>query len=200
MHLGRAPTESLPFELVAIAASAGGLSALMAVLGHLPSSFPLPLAIVQHLDPTHESLMVEILARRTPLVVKKAEDMDVMIPGQVYVAPPGSHLEVDEGLRIVLTRTEPLHFVRPSADRLFKSAAATCGPVIAVVLTGSGTDGAEGVQAVKAQGGFVIVQDPQSSAFGGMPQAAIDTGAVDRVLPLAEIAKALIDMVGVNAA
>ena len=200
MQLGRAPTESLPFELVALAASAGGLSALMVVLGRLPSSFPLPLAIVQHVDPTHESLMVEILARRTTLVVKKAEDTEVMIPGQVYVAPPGSHFEVSEGLRILLTRTEPLHFVRPSADRLFESAAATCGPVIAVVLTGSGTDGAEGVQAVKARGGFVIVQDPHNSAFGGMPQAAIDTGAVDRVLPLAEIAQALIDVVGVNAA
>lgn len=199
MDPGRAPTELPPFDLVAIAASAGGLSALMAVLSRLPPTFPLPLAIVQHLDPTHESLIVEILSRRTPLMVRRAQDADVMCAGAAYVAPPGSHLEIASGRRIALTRSEPLHFVRPSADRLFASAAAACGPVIAVVLTGSGSDGAQGVLAVKARGGFVIVQDPQSSAFGGMPQAAIDTGVVDRVLPLDEIAQALLDVVGVTA-
>lgn len=200
MHPGRAPTDAAPFELVAIAASAGGLSALMAVLAHLPPTFSRPLAIVQHLDPTHESLLVEILARRTPLSVRRAEEAEVMTPGRVYVAPPGSHFEVMEGLRIALTRTKPLHFVRPSADRLFQSAAATCSPLIAVVLTGSGYDGADGVQAVKASGGFVIAQDPQTSAFAGMPQAAVDTGVVDRVLPLLEIAPMLIDLVRVKAA
>ena len=200
MPRGRAPTDAQRFELVAIAASAGGLSALMAVLAHLPPTFSRPLAIVQHIDPTHESLLVEILGRRTLLPVRQAEDTDVMTPGQVYVAPPGTHFEVMEGLRIALTRSKPLHFVRPSADRLFQSAAATCSPLIAVVLTGSGYDGADGVLAVKASGGFVIVQDPRTSAFAGMPQAALNTGVVDRVLPLIEIAPALIDLVGVEAA
>jgi two-component system chemotaxis response regulator CheB len=200
VHRDRAPIDAPPFDLVAIAASAGGLSALMIVLAHLPATFPLPLAIVQHVAPVRKSLLVEILARHTPLVVRAAAEADVMNPGEVYIAPPGSHLEVTNGLRIALTHSKPLHFVRPSADRLFQSAASACGRLIAVVLTGTGVDGADGVQAVKACGGFVIVQDPRGSAFAGMPQAAIGTGVVDRVLPLARIADELMDLAGVTAA
>ena len=194
MQLGRAATDpALAFDLVAIAASAGGLSALTQLLGGLPATFPLPIAVVQHLDPKHTTLIADILARHTPLRVKQAVEEEDLRPGVVYVAPPGTHLEIVSG-QVRLTSTEPLHFVRPSADRLFASAAMSCARIIGIVLTGSGRDGATGVEAIKARGGFVIVQDPKTSAFSGMPQAAVATGAVDRVLPLAEIAPALIDL------
>ena len=200
MQWGRAPTGSPPaFQLVAIAASAGGLSALTTVLAHLPRAFPLPVAIVQHVDPTHVSLVADILGRRTTLAVKSAEQDDVLRAGVVYVAPPGSHMEIDadDGCRrIQLAHTEPVHFVRPSADRLFESAALSCGPIIGVVLTGSGSDGALGVRAIKNAGGLVIVQNQESSEFFGMPQAAIESGAVDLVLPLRDIADALLELTG----
>ena len=200
MQWSRAPAESPPgFQLVAIAASAGGLSALTTVLARLPRAFPLPVAIVQHVDPTHESLVAHILARRTSLAVKGAEQDDLLTAGYVYVAPPGSHMEIDAAdgcRRIQLAHTEPVHFVRPSADRLFESAARSCGPIIGVVLTGTGHDGALGARAIKSAGGFVIVQNQESSEFFGMPQAAIDLGVADLVLPLDDIADTLLELTG----
>jgi two-component system chemotaxis response regulator CheB len=182
------------FQMVVIAASAGGLSALAAVLASLPADFPLPIAIVQHLDPDRHSLLAEILGRRTQLVVKEAAANDVFTSGIVYVAPPGHHLLVGAGRVAALTLTARVHFVRPSADRLFQSVATHCCPAIAVVLSGTGTDGAAGVTAIKAAGGVTIAQDLATSAFAGMPQAAIDTGAVDFVLPLDDIGPRLIEL------
>jgi two-component system, chemotaxis family, protein-glutamate methylesterase/glutaminase len=177
------------YELAVIAASAGGLAALSTVLGSLPPDFPLPILVVQHLDPRRVSQMAAILGRRTHLPVKEAADHDVLAPGEVYIAPPGVHAELRHG-RIVLTHTAPVHFSRPSADRSFLSAAAQ-GRVIGVVLTGAGMDGAAGVVAIKAAGGVVIAQDAATSAYFGMPRAAIDTGAVEYVLPLLEIGRTL---------
>ena len=112
----------------------------------------------------------------------------VVEPGFAYVAPPNHHLLVDAGGILALSSTELVHFVRPSADLLFESVAGAYGPrAIACVLTGSGSDGAMGVSAVKSRGGTVIVQDPESAEFKGMPEAAVATGAVDFVLPLDEI-------------
>jgi two-component system chemotaxis response regulator CheB len=180
--------------MVAVAASAGGLSALAVLLAALPADFPVPIAIVQHLDPDRHSLLAKILGRRTPLVVKEAATDEVFTRGIVYVAPPGCHLVVGAGRIATLTHTARVHFVRPSADRLFQSVAISCGPAIAVVLTGTGTDGAAGVIAIKAAGGVTIVQNLATSAFVGMPQAAIDTGAVDFVLPLDDIGPRLIEL------
>jgi two-component system, chemotaxis family, protein-glutamate methylesterase/glutaminase len=180
------------FDIVAMAASAGGLNALTQVLSALPKEFPLPILVVQHLDPRHRSLMADILGRRTTLVVQEARHGDRVRKGTVYIAPPDNHLLVDAEGILTLTHTELVHFVRPSADLLFESTAAGYRERgIAVVLSGSGTDGSMGVTAVKKMGGTVIVQDKQSSEFFGMPGAAIGTGNVDFVLPLAEIASAL---------
>jgi two-component system, chemotaxis family, protein-glutamate methylesterase/glutaminase len=185
-------------QLVVFAASAGGIEALATVLASLPPSFPVPIAVVQHVDPNHENLIPEILARRTALVVKHARASDNLLPGTVYVAPRAHHMLIEDGGFVRLTETEPVHFVRPSADRLFESAAVACGAdVVAVVLSGTGSDGASGAMAVKAVGGIVIAQDEASSAFFGMPQAAIATGVVDFVLPLKAIAGKLIDLTGV---
>lgn len=190
------PLTDEAFDIVAIASSAGGLKALDQVLSGLPEDFRAPIVVVQHLDPRHRSLMADILSRHTPLRVKQAEEGDTLSPGMAHIAPPNRHLLVNPDDTLSLTQTELVHFVRPSADLLFESVAATHkGRAIAVVLTGTGSDGSMGVQAIKKMGGTVIAQDQESSEFFGMPNAAIGTGAVDFVLPLQEISSALTTLV-----
>lgn len=175
-----------------MAASAGGLNALAQVLGPLPGDFALPIVVVQHLDRRHRSLMADILGRRTALRVEQARHGDRVRKGTVHIAPPDHHLLVDAHGMITLTQTELVHFVRPSADLLFESTAASFREhAIAVILSGSGSDGAMGITAIKKMGGTVIVQDEHSAQFRGMPGAAMATGYVDFVLPLGEIAPAL---------
>ena len=184
------------FDVVALAASAGGLTALSSVLADLPAGFPAGILVVQHLDPRHRSLMADILSRRTRLEVKQAEDGDRLAGGRVYIAPPNRHLLLNGDGSLSLTQTELVHFVRPSADLLFESVAASYKDrSIAVVLSGSGGDGSMGVKAIKKMGGTVLAQDQRTSEFFGMPGAAIDSGNVDFVLPLEEIAPALVTLV-----
>ena len=184
------------FKIVAIAASAGGLNALSKVLEKLPADFPVPITIVQHLDPSHRSLMSEILGRRTSLQVKQAEEGDVLQPGWVYIAPPDHHLLVNRDGTLSLTQSELIHFVRPSAELLFESMAGSYGEnSIAMVLSGSGSDGEMGVRAVKEKGGTVIAQSEESAEYSGMPLTAIRTRKVDFILALEEIAPALITLV-----
>lgn len=184
------------FDVVALAASAGGLTALSSVLADLPAGFPAGILVVQHLDPRHRSLMADILSRRTHLEVKQAEDGDRLAGGRVYIAPPNRHLLLNGDGSLSLTQTELVHFVRPSADLLFESVAAGYKDrAIAVVLSGSGGDGSMGVKAIKKMGGTVLAQDQRTSEFFGMPGAAIDSGSVDFVLPLEEIAPALVTLV-----
>jgi len=184
------------FDVVAVAASAGGLTALSHILTTLPSEFPAAILVVQHLDPRHRSLMAEILSRRTPLKIQEAKEGDTLNPGTVYIAPPNKHLLVNLDGTLSLSQSELVHFVRPSADLLFESVAAIYKDrAISVVLTGTGSDGAMGVQAIKKMGGTVIAQDEKTSEFFGMPGAAINTGNVDFILPLDEIPSALITLV-----
>ena len=183
------------YDAVALAASAGGLAALTTIVTGLDDSFPTPILVVQHLDRRHRSLMAEMLSRRTSLDVTEALDGDKIEPGSAYVAPPDHHLLVNADGTISLSQTELVHFVRPSADLLFESAAAAFRDrVIAVVLSGTGSDGAMGIRAVKKMGGTTIAQD-ESAQFGGMPRAAIETGDIDFVLPIEEIAPALVSLV-----
>lgn len=184
------------FDVVAIASSAGGLVALTATLSGLPTDLPAAVLVVQHLDPRHRSLMAEILSRLTRLTVKQAEEAESIERGSVYIAPPDRHMLANPDHRLSLTRTELVHFVRPSADLLFESVAATYRErAIALVLTGSGSDGSMGIKAIKKTGGTVIAQDESTSEFFAMPKAAIRTGEVDFVLPLDEIAPTLVSLV-----
>lgn len=184
------------YEVVVMTASAGGVNALGHVMEGLPAHFSVPIVIVQHLEPTHPSLMVDILNRRTALEVVQAKDGQRLEAGKAYLAPPNYHVLVTADHTLALSQSPSVNFVRPSADVLFKSVAQCYGNrAIAVVLTGSGKDGAKGIQAIKQQGGTVIAQDQESSDFFSMPQAAIDTGAVDVVLPLLQIAPTLINLV-----
>jgi two-component system chemotaxis response regulator CheB len=184
------------FDIVAMAASAGGVSALTYLLGELPVDFGAIVVIVQHVDPGRRSLLPQVLARHARLPVVNAEEGMMMAPDHVYLAPPNHHLVIDHDGGLTLTRTELVNFVRPSADLLFESVAVAYGDrAIAVVLTGAGRDGAMGASAIKRRGGIVIAQDEASSEFFGMPSAAIATGAVDFVLPLRQIAPKVVGLV-----
>jgi two-component system chemotaxis response regulator CheB len=184
------------FDVVALAASAGGLHAMSRILELLPADFPAAIVVVQHLDPRHRSLIAEILSRITPLRVKQAEEGEAVTPGTIYIARPDRHLLVNADHTLSLTQTELVHFVRPSADLLFESVAASYKDrAIGVVLSGSGSDATMGVQAIKKMGGTVIAQDRDTSEFFGMPGAAISSGSVDFTLPLKQIAMALVTLV-----
>ncbi len=188
------------FTFVAIGASAGGLAALTRVLSALPADFGAPIAIVQHLDPHYRSLIPQILGRRTRLTVCEVTDGAKARCGYVHIAPPDYHLLVDADSTFSLTQTDLVHFVRPSIDLLFESLARSFRQrALAVILTGSGSDGSTGVRATKAAGGLVVVQDETTAEFRGMPSAALGTDCVDLVLPLEDIAPALTRLVGKRA-
>ena len=181
-----------------MAASVGGLKALSVILGGLPKGFPASIAIVMHLSPDYKSVLAEILAKRTALVVKQAETGDVLCPGCVFVAPPNQHLFVAANRKLKLSSSDAVkvHYARPSAEPLFASVAAVFKKnAIAVVLTGGDGDGSFGVRIIKDEGGTVIAQDKPTSENFSMPETSIKTGEVDFILPLDEIAPKLIELV-----
>ena len=182
------------FDVVAIGASAGGLNALNHVLGVLPRNFPSSILIVQHLAPRHKSWIADLLGRATRLKVKQAEHGEILLPGNVYTAPPDEHLLVGPG-KLQLAHTQLVRFSRPSIDLLFESVAGMYGSrSIGVVLSGSGKDGSEGLRTIKESGGCTIVQKPETAEFRPMPEAAIETGCVDFVLPLEQIGAKLTEL------
>jgi two-component system, chemotaxis family, protein-glutamate methylesterase/glutaminase len=190
------PFPGAVFDVVAMCSSAGGFRAVRDVLSILEPDFPAAIVVVQHLDPRHESVMADLLGRRCRLTVKQAEAGDVLLPGRVLIGPPDHHLLVNGDGTVALTQTASVHFVRPSGDLLFDSVAASYGDrAIAVVLSGTGVDGARGTEEIKRAGGIVIVQDEASAEFFGMPDAAIRTGTPDYVLPLEAIAPMLTKLV-----
>lgn len=182
--------------IVAIASSAGGITALRRVFSGLPLGFSVPVVVVQHLNRRRETLIVDVLGHRTALDMKLAQEGEQAEAGTIYIAPPNYHLLVGAGGMLTLSSSELVHFVRPAADLLFESVADIYGPrCVACVLTGTGSDGAIGASAVKSRGGTVIAEDPELAAFQGMPSAAVASGAVDLVLPLDEIATAICELV-----
>ncbi|MEU3624298.1 chemotaxis protein CheB [Amycolatopsis coloradensis] len=194
--LGPSRFQAAAYEIVAIGSSAGGVKALLAVLGALPADFPVPLVVVQHLDPRHDTILADILDRRSRLRIKLAEAGDVIAPGGVYLAPPDHHLLANPGGKLSLSTVDRVKFVRPSADLLFESVAVVYGPsALACVLTGTGSDGATGAGVVKSRGGTVVAEDPETAEFKGMPQAVAKAVSVDLVLPLDDIADALVGLV-----
>ena len=181
---------SLHYDVIAIGASAGGLNALIDVLRPVVADFP-PVIIVQHLDPMHKSHLAELLARKTGKLVKEAEHGEPILSAHVYVGPPDEHLLVGPG-KIQLVHSQLVHFSRPSIDLLFESIAGMYGSrAIGVVLSGSNRDGATGIRAIREAGGTTVAQDPATAPFRQMPEAAIDTGCVDFVVPVDELGKML---------
>ena len=189
------PHEHDPLAVVALVTSAGGLDALSEVLGALPASLGAAVVVLQHLQPGRPSMLPRILNRRTPLAVVEAEDGARLRPGTVYVAPAGHHLRILADRTLSLTDSPPVHFSRPSADVLLGSLADAGAPVIAVVLTGRGRDGAAGSLRVHRGGGTVLAQDRATSLHFEMPDAAAQAGGVDQTLPLPDIAPRLIQLI-----
>lgn len=183
-------------DLVAIGASLGGPRALAALLRALPRGFSTPIAVVQHIADGFTEGLANWLGQESRLDVREARDHDALRPGLVLLAPTGRHLVVSKGVAR-LSDAPPLDGFRPSVTPLFRSAAEAYGTrACGVILTGMGRDGAEGLKALKRAGGHTIAQDEATSAVYGMPRAAIETGAVDRVLPLEDIARALVELTG----
>jgi two-component system chemotaxis response regulator CheB len=147
--------------------------------------------VVQHLDPRHESQMASLLTKKTNKHVTEANRGERILPGRVYIGPPDEHLLVSRG-RIQLAHSRLVRFSRPSIDMMFGSVAAVYGEkAIGVILSGSNRDGADGVAAIKSAGGITLAQDPATAEYRVMPQAAIDTGCIDFVVPLDQMGATL---------
>jgi len=170
-------------------ASAGGLEALTRMLGEANPESPVAWVVVQHLAPDHKSLFPEILARRTALRVKAAEDGDVLMPGTVYVIPPTTYLRVEGDHLALEHHRRERDSVADSIDVLFRSlAAAMSSRCAAVVLSGSGSDGTSGAEAVRASGGLVVVQEPSTATFASMPNSVLRAGIAQHTVAPEEIA------------
>jgi two-component system, chemotaxis family, protein-glutamate methylesterase/glutaminase len=187
--------EDAAFGVVAIACSAGGQAALRELLAGLPDRFPAAVVVLLHW-PAEKPLKLTSLERVSVLPITLTQEGQSLKPATVFFAAPGRHLLIKPNGSILLSQTPRLHFVRPSADLLFESVAASYGNrAIAVILTGVGRDGSIGVRSVKAAGGPVLAQDQATAAYFAMPKAAIATGCVDHVLPLEQIAPTLVSLV-----
>ncbi len=188
------PRATARSEIVVIGASLGGPRALATLLRGLPASFPSPIAIVQHIADGFTEGLANWLGSESRLAVSEAREGEALRPGRVVLAPTGRHLLVGDGI-VRLSDAPPVDTFKPSVTPLFLSAARAYGQrVCGVILTGMGRDGAEGLRAIKSMGGPTLAQDEGSSAVFGMPRAAIELGAVDRVLPIEDIAKALVEL------
>ena len=177
-------------RLIAIGASAGGVRALIRLTSELPADLPAAVLIVQHIG-AHRSMMPELLGHRCPLPVAHPLDGEPLQAGTVRIAPPDQHMSVHDG-RILLSRGPKEHHARPAIDPLFRGAALDAGPAaVGVVLTGRLDDGTPGLQAIKARGGTVVVQDPDDADFDSMPRSALRFVDVDHALPLSRMAALL---------
>ncbi|HXS98436.1 MAG TPA: chemotaxis protein CheB [Candidatus Limnocylindrales bacterium] len=176
------------FPVVAIGASAGGLEAFTTLLRHLPTDSGMAFVFIQHLAPSHESMLAHLLSRETAMPVEQIEDGALLSPDHVFVIPPNTAITVS-GLALALTARVA---AGTAVDGFLRSLAASHkSRAIAVILSGTGSDGALGVQAIAEDGGVVFAQEPQSAKFDGMPRSAIATGCVDFVLPVEAIATEL---------
>lgn len=190
-----APLVAARPDLVVIGASLGGPRALATLLRGLPPAFGAPVAVVQHIADGFTEGLAGWLAAESHLDVRQARDGEPLVAGRVLLAPSGRHLVVAGGT-VRLSDGPPVDTFKPSVTPLFLSAARHHGArACGVILTGMGRDGAEGLRAIRAAGGPTFAQDEASSAVFGMARAAIDLGAVERVLPLEEIARALVELV-----
>jgi len=181
----------LRFPVVGIGASAGGLEACTALLKALPANSGMAFVVIQHLDPHHQSLLRELLSRTTRMTVTQVEDGVALEAQHVYVIPPNRDVTLRRGALRLLSRQETGKHM--PIDRFLMSLAADqAGGAIGIILSGTGSDGTAGLEAIKAGGGVAFAQDPKSAAYPGMPESAIAAGRVDFVLPPAEMAQELL--------
>lgn len=184
----------MPYELIAIGTSLGGLSAMRTLLQCIPKAFPAAMVIVQHRHRESDQALSSFLQQFTVLPVHDVEDKERIQPGHVYFAPADYHLLVESG-SFSLSVDAPVSYARPSIDVLLESVADAYGDrAIGVLLTGANQDGVRGLSKIKARGGTAIVQAPDTAESPVLPRAAIAAVSVDRVLPLTAIAPYLVQL------
>jgi two-component system, chemotaxis family, CheB/CheR fusion protein len=183
--------------IVAIGASAGGVQALQSFFGGIPQNTGAAFIVVVHLDPQHRSELSSIVAARTSMPVIQVEKTAHLEPNRVYVIPPDRRLQVIDH-QLLATEFEEPRGQRLPIDFLFRSVAERLGDGFAIILSGAGSDGALGVRAVKEAGGIILVQDPNEADYASMPRSAIETGAVDFILPVWDLAKRLGDLIRIK--
>lgn len=193
IRISRAEASGQP-RLVAIGSSTGGTRALSEILPRLPQEVNAAYMLVQHMPLGFTKSLAERLNARCQIMVREAEAGDAIEKGLALLAPAGWHMKLaSDGRRVELSKEPPRHGVRPSVDVMMESLAQNCSlPMVAVILTGMGHDGARGLQSIKRRGGCTIAEDRSTCVVYGMPRAAVETGAVDQVLPLDEIPQAIV--------
>lgn len=175
------------WQFIAIGTSLGGFQALRTLLGALPKDFPLPVGLVQHRSSEDSGAFAPLLAAHAELPVIEVDDKEEIRNGCVYVCPSNYHMIID-GEHFALSTDKPVLHARPSIDVFFESAAEAYGEsVIGVLLTGMSRDGTAGLAKIKENGGFTIVQDPHAAEGRIMPETAIASVAIDKILPLEDI-------------
>jgi two-component system chemotaxis response regulator CheB len=188
-------------KVIVVGVSTGGPAALGAMLPLFPTSFPLPILLVQHMPPLFTRLLAERLNPTCQLTVEEAKESDLVEPGRILIAPGDFHMKVASRggvIRVCLDQSPRQNSCRPAVDALFVSAAELYGgAVLAVVLTGMGHDGLHGAKLLKAHGASVLVQDEASSVIWGMPGAVANAGLADRVLPLDKLVPAILSVTGI---
>ncbi|MEJ7137524.1 EAL domain-containing protein [Amphibiibacter pelophylacis] len=181
--------------VIGVGSSAGGLEALTQLISALPPHFPASLVVVQHLSPTHQSMLAQLLGRKTSLLVREIVHQEPLQPGIIYVTPANRNVTVG-GDRLLLQEPDAHVVPKPSVNVLFASLAEAYGEnAIGVILSGTGSDGTTGMLAIKASGGMTFAQQPDTAKYPGMPTAAIDAGCVSRILPPEDIAREVSQLV-----
>jgi len=176
------------FEAVVIGTSAGGIEALKIVLSKIKKPPSVPIIIVQHLSPRHESYLPAILMHESGHKVKEIDEKEKLVPGWIYIAPPNYHVIIEKNAIVSLTVEKRVSYARPSIDVLFESAAdAFREKLIGVILTGANHDGAKGIKCIKDYGGHTVVQDPVQAYAAEMPRSALELIKPDAVFKLEEI-------------
>jgi two-component system chemotaxis response regulator CheB len=186
------PSDGTRFEVLGVGASTGGPSALRELFSRLPADFPFPILVVQHITAGFTAGFVEWLRQHTPLAVRVANEEDRAVPGSILIAPEGRQLEALPGGAVRATSRKPRGVHLPSADTLLSSLASAYGrKCIGALLTGMGSDGAEGLLDIRRAGGFTLAQDEETCAVFGMPHEAVRRGAVDQSMAPASMAELL---------
>jgi two-component system chemotaxis response regulator CheB len=188
------------YEIIVVGTSWGGLAAVRAILGALPTDFDIPIVVVQHRHRDSDSRLGRFIKRHTRMQVCDVEDKMPVEPGRLYIAPPDYHTLVEQG-HLALSTEAPVRYSRPSIDVLLSSAAdAYERRTVGVILTGANTDGAKGLRRVADVGGLAIVQDPATAEVATMPEAAMAAVPQARVFPLDRIAGFLATLPSVHGA
>ena len=184
----------MPYSVVAIGTSWGGLTAMSRLLGELPGDFPVPIVVVQHRSKDSDRLLAQLLQDATDLEVCEVDDKDVLEAGKVHIAPADYHVMIERGY-LSLTIEAPVRFSRPSIDVMFVSAGDAYGKeAIGVVLTGANEDGSRGLAHIVQRGGKALVQSPKTAEIPVMPEAALRAVPNAEALSLPDIGKRLIEL------